>query len=95
LDNLLSGNPESTIQQCIDKCAALCDFNFVLYNYLTGGGGSAVCSTYVWSPTSLAVRTLTLLGSNNDDYSCADDGTPRSAVAIYDKIAAATAPVLG
>lgn len=85
---------ESTIQQCIDKCAALYDCNFVLYNYLTGGGGSAVCSTYVLSLVAFAIRTLTLLGSNNDEYPCADGGTPRSAVAIYDKIAAATAPVL-
>ena len=66
----------------------------MLYNYLIGGGGSAVCSTYVWSPISDAVRTLTLLGRNNDEYPCADDDTPRSAVAIYDKIAAATTPVL-
>lgn len=66
----------------------------MLYNYLTGGGGFAVCSTYVWSPISDAVCTLTLLGRNNDEYPCADDGTPRSAVGIDDKIAAATAPVL-
>ena len=66
----------------------------MLYNYLTAGGGSAVCSTYVLSLIFLAVRTLTLLVRNDDEYPCADGGTPRSAVAIYDKIAAATAPVL-
>ena len=66
----------------------------MLYNFLSAGGGSAVCSTYVSSPVSLTVHTLTFLARNNDEYFCGDDGPVRSAVAIYDKVAAATAQVL-
>ena len=42
----------------------------------------------------LLYATLTLLARNNDEYFCGDDGPVRSAVAIYDKVAAATAQVL-
>jgi hypothetical protein len=38
------------------------------------------------------MHMLTLLGRNNDNYSCADDGPDHSAVAIYDKVAAVTTP---